>query len=50
MEDLDASKGLTSSWEDVYKMPYQADAAQEDCEQRQAVSKADAPKKHQAGQ
>ena len=50
MEDRDANKGLRSSWEDVYKMPDKADAAQQDCKQRQAVSEADSPKKDQAGQ
>ena len=50
MEDRDANTGLRSFWEDVHKMPDKADAARQDCKQKQEVSEVDTPEKEQTGQ
>lgn len=50
MEHCDARGGLRSSWEEVLEMPDKADAAQEDCQQKQEASEAGTPKEKQAGQ
>lgn len=49
MEGVEANESMRSSWEDVHKMPDQADAAQEKPEEEREASEARSPMDIDAG-